>query len=140
MGDVETEPGGAAVPTDGGEADRGEVDGGEGGACWTELEAAIAAVLATVGPGDVLTYGEVAKEAGYPRHARAVGRFLSTHDGYPWWRIVNAVGRLVPGHEREQSAHLVAEGVQVARGHVVGMRRARTPGAAGAGGPQEEGR
>jgi methylated-DNA-protein-cysteine methyltransferase-like protein len=94
---------------------------------FTELEAAIAAVLRSVEPGEVLTYGEVAKEAGYPRHARAVGRFLSTYDGYPWWRIVNAVGRLVPGHEREQSAHLVAEGVKVANGHVVGMRRTRPP-------------
>ena len=101
----------------------------DGAGARSELEEAIAAVLRTVGPGDVLTYGEVAKEAGYPRHARAVGRFLSTHDGYPWWRIVNSVGRLVPGHERDQGARLVAEGVAVARGHVVGMRRSGPRGA-----------
>ena len=34
-----------------------------------------------LGPGDVVTYGEVAAEAGYPGAARAVGRFLATHDG-----------------------------------------------------------
>ena len=33
----------------------------------------------------------------------------------PWWRVVNSVGRLVPGHEREQSAQLRVEGVKVTR-------------------------
>ena len=42
----------------------------------------------------------------------------------PWWRVVNSVGRLVPGNEREQAALLRAEGVTVAQRP--GRRRART--------------
>jgi methylated-DNA-protein-cysteine methyltransferase-like protein len=91
-----------------------------------EFDRAVAGVLASLNAGDVITYGEVALEAGYPRHARAVGRFLATDGGaHPWWRVVNSAGRLVPGNEREQSRHLVAEGVEVVDGHVVGMRRRR---------------
>jgi methylated-DNA-protein-cysteine methyltransferase-like protein len=52
-----------------------------------------------------------------------VGHILATTDEeLPWWRVVNSVGRLVPGHEREQSAQLRAEGVKVSDGRV---RRAR---------------
>ena len=84
-----------------------------------ELEAAVAAVLNGLEPGDVVTYGEVALEAGYPGRARAVGRILSTSGGaYPWWRVVNAAGRLVPGHEEEQARRLVEEGIEVRDGRV----------------------
>ncbi len=80
----------------------------------TELERAIAAVLEALEPGDVVTYGEVAVEAGWPGRSRAVGRLLSRSGGaHPWWRVVNASGRLVPGHEAEQARRLRAEGVEV---------------------------
>jgi methylated-DNA-protein-cysteine methyltransferase-like protein len=80
----------------------------------TVFEEAVARVLSTVGPGEVVTYGEVAAEAGYPGGARAVGRFLADHGGdHPWWRVVTSTGRLVPGHEVAQSARLRAEGVEV---------------------------
>ena len=80
----------------------------------TELERAIAGVLEALQPGDVVTYGEVAVEAGWPGRSRAVGRFLSQSGGaYAWWRVVNASGRLVPGHEAEQTRRLRAEGVEV---------------------------
>lgn len=76
-------------------------------------------LLARVGPGEVTTYGEVAEGAGYPGAARAVGRLLATGDGdLPWWRVVTATGRLVPGHEAEQGRRLRAEGVEVAEGRV----------------------
>jgi methylated-DNA-protein-cysteine methyltransferase related protein len=83
----------------------------------------VARVLGSLEPGDVVTYGEVAAEAGHPRHARAVGRFLATHDGHPWWRVVNAAGRLVPHNVDQHSQLLRAEGVEVRNGHVVGMGR-----------------
>jgi methylated-DNA-protein-cysteine methyltransferase-like protein len=89
----------------------------------TEFQAAIAVVLNALEAGDVMTYGEVCEEAGYPRRARAVGRFLATEEGYPWWRIVNSVGRLVPHNEDRQSQLLRSEGVKVTHGHVAGMRR-----------------
>jgi methylated-DNA-protein-cysteine methyltransferase-like protein len=82
-----------------------------GEAGLTEFEAAVARVLTGLRPGDVVTYGEVADEAGYPGRARAVGRFLAASDGtYPWWRVVTANGRLVPGHEEEHARRLRSEG------------------------------
>jgi methylated-DNA-protein-cysteine methyltransferase related protein len=83
------------------------------------FEAAVAAVLRATGPGDVLTYGEVAAEAGRPGAARAVGRVLSrSGEALPWWRVVTAGGRLVPGHEDEHQRLLRAEGVVVDGGRV----------------------
>lgn len=85
---------------------------------------AVAAVLHALEPGEVVTYGEVAAEAGFPGAARAVGRLLSGSDGaFPWWRVVNAAGRLVPGHEAEHERRLRAEGVAVQNGRVRGLRR-----------------
>ncbi len=80
---------------------------------------AVAAVLGAIGPGDVLTYGEVAAEAGRPGAARAVGTLLRNSDGaFPWWRVVSASGRLAPGHEAEQERLLRCEGVEVCDGRV----------------------
>jgi len=85
---------------------------------------AIAAVLDALRPGEVVTYGEVAAEAGYPGAARAVGGFLARSGGaHPWWRVVTATGRLVPGHEAEHARRLRAEGVEVHDGQVVRPRR-----------------
>lgn len=85
------------------------------------------AVLQSLGPGEVVTYGEVAAEAGFPGAARAVGRVLATTgEDVPWWRVVTSTGRLVPGHEATHEARLRAEGVAVVDGRV-----AATPGPAG---------
>ena len=81
-------------------------------------------VLEAIGPGAVLTYGEVALEAGYPGAARAVGSFLSRGiPDPPWWRVVTSTGRLAPGHERQQGRLLRAEGVTMVNGHVAMARR-----------------
>ena len=86
----------------------------------------VAAVLTRLAPGEVVTYGEVAQEAGYPGAARAVGRLLATSDDeFPWWRVVTAHGRLVPGHEVEHARRLRAEGVEVAGGKVAFRKRRR---------------
>jgi methylated-DNA-protein-cysteine methyltransferase-like protein len=86
----------------------------------TDWERAIAITLDALSPGEVVTYGEIAAQAGRPGAARSVGRYLSTSDGaHPWWRVVTATGRLVPGHEAEQSRRLRAEGVAVTAGRVV---------------------
>lgn len=83
------------------------------------FEVAVARVLDGLGPGDVVTYGEVAAEAGFPGAARAVGRLLAGSDGaFCWWRVVTAAGRLVPGHEDEHARRLRAEGVAVVDGRV----------------------
>jgi len=71
-------------------------------------------VLRSLEPGAVVTYGEVALEAGRPGAARSVGAFLAGSGGsYCWWRVVSASGRLVPGHEAEQARRLRQEGVDV---------------------------
>ena len=71
-------------------------------------------MLHSLEPGEVVTYGEVALEAGRPGAARSVGTFLAGSGGaYPWWRVVSASGRLVPGHEAEQASRLRTEGVPV---------------------------
>jgi methylated-DNA-protein-cysteine methyltransferase-like protein len=79
----------------------------------------VSRVLERLEPGDVVTYGEVAAEAGYPGRARAVGAFLAAHGaGHPWWRVVTSSGRLVPGHEHQHERRLRAEGVAVTNGRV----------------------
>jgi methylated-DNA-protein-cysteine methyltransferase-like protein len=76
--------------------------------------AAVIDVLTRLEPGEVVTYGEVAAQAGRPGAARAVGHILKRSHGLPWWRVVTASGRLVPGAERRQADLLRAEGVPVA--------------------------
>ncbi|HAN34479.1 MAG: DNA methyltransferase [Actinobacteria bacterium] len=81
-------------------------------------------VIRSLREGEVVTYGDIAEVAGYPRMSRLVGRILATtEDDLPWWRVVNAAGRLVPGQELEQAALLRAEGATVTDGRV---RRAPT--------------
>lgn len=80
----------------------------------TDFERRVQAVLNALVPGDLVTYGEVAAEAGYPGAARAVGNLLRRCDGLPWWRVVTSTGRLVPGHEDEQARRLAREGVHLA--------------------------
>jgi methylated-DNA-protein-cysteine methyltransferase-like protein len=71
-------------------------------------------VLRGLRRGDLVTYGEVAAEAGWPGAARAVGTLLARSGGrYPWWRVVTSSGRLVPGHEAEHARRLRAEGFEV---------------------------
>jgi methylated-DNA-protein-cysteine methyltransferase-like protein len=77
------------------------------------------AVIAALAPGEVVSYGDVAAQAGYPGAARAVGAVLRSAEGLPWWRVVMSTGRLAPGKEAEQSRRLRAEGVQVVDGRVV---------------------
>jgi methylated-DNA-protein-cysteine methyltransferase-like protein len=84
-----------------------------------ERDQRIIDVIRSLREGEVVTYGDIADVAGYPKMSRLVGRILAvTDDDLPWWRVVNAAGRLVPGNEREQAALLKSEGVTVLDGHV----------------------
>lgn len=81
-------------------------------------------MLRSLRPGEVVTYGEVAAEAGRPGAARGVGRLLATTDHeVPWWRVVTADGRLVPGNEAEHERRLRAEGLEVRSGRVIRASR-----------------
>jgi methylated-DNA-protein-cysteine methyltransferase related protein len=77
---------------------------------------AVKAVIRDLKRGEVLTYGEVARRAGYPRAARAVGNILATNLGLPWWRVVRANGQLAAHSREEQARRLRREGVTVRDG------------------------
>jgi methylated-DNA-protein-cysteine methyltransferase-like protein len=95
----------------------------------SELSADITAVIAALAPGEVVSYGDVAHDAGKPRAARAVGALLarvwavpsdhSTHVELPWWRVVRGDGRIVTANPARQAALLRSEGVVVRHGRVV---------------------
>jgi alkylated DNA nucleotide flippase Atl1 len=86
---------------------------------------AVRAVIEGLRPGEIVTYGEVALEAGFDGAARAVGTLLAREgSGLPWWRVVTTTGRLVPGSEREHARRLRAEGVEVS-GHPMRVRMAQ---------------
>jgi methylated-DNA-protein-cysteine methyltransferase-like protein len=88
----------------------------------------VEAVVAGLGDGEVVTYGEVAAQAGSPGAARAVGGVLRTTAlALPWWRVVGAGGQLVSPDAQLQAGHLAAEGVVVVDGYVA----TRTGGTAG---------
>jgi methylated-DNA-protein-cysteine methyltransferase related protein len=77
--------------------------------------------LASVGPGQVVSYGDLAAEAGFPGAARAVGAVLAgcrPEERLTWWRVIYSDGRLAPGKERDQSRRLKAEGVETRNGRV----------------------
>jgi len=81
---------------------------------------AVTRIVASLPAGTVVSYGEIAAEAGRPGAARAVGGVLRRSTGLPWWRVVTATGRLVPGLEAEQARRLRAEGVAIRDGRVAG--------------------
>ena len=83
-------------------------------------------VVRRVPRGRVVTYGQVARAAGLPRHARQVGYALAAlreEDAVPWQRVVNARGevsqRKGPDRDRLQRVLLESEGVVFdARGRI----------------------
>lgn len=78
-----------------------------------DFKQAVYCIVAAVPQGKVITYGCVARTAGYPAYHRLVGRVLkgtSAELGLPCHRVVNSQGRLVPGW-KEQKMLLQAEKV-----------------------------
>lgn len=83
-------------------------------------------MIARIPRGRVATYGQIARLAGYRRHARQVGYALAAlpddlHE-LPWHRVINAQGRVSPrarsnAHEYQQ-ALLELEGVVFVAGRV----------------------
>lgn len=85
----------------------------------SDFEDAVHGVIASLEPGEVMSYGEIAAEAGYPGAARAVGNYLRSSEGLPWWRVVPASGRLATNRIHRQGERLRAEGVTVRNGRVI---------------------
>lgn len=62
-----------------------------------ELKERFYTVLAAVPAGKVITYGQLAAQAGMPRKARWAGyllRNLPSNTQLPWHRVVNAQGKV----------------------------------------------
>ncbi|KAB1902939.1 MGMT family protein [Micromonospora sp. WMMD1076] len=79
-----------------------------------EYVEAVLALVERIPPGRVMSYGAVA-DALADRSGRAsprlVGSIMARHGGgVPWHRVVNAAGRMPPGHERKARERLLAEG------------------------------
>ena len=77
-----------------------------------------------VPPGHVVTYGQLAALAGFPRRARAVGRAMrDCPSDVPWHRVVNAQGAIsrrprVSGM-LTQRIRLEQEGIRLRGGRVL---------------------
>ena len=77
--------------------------------------------------GRVATYGIVARLAGRPGAARTVGWALSAlpeDSDVPWWRVINAAGRISLAGEHSavlQRALLLRESVKFAPGDAVNL-------------------
>ena len=78
-------------------------------------------IVSQIPAGMVTTYGYIAALAGWPSHARMVGRTLRYTPGadkLPCHRVVNVVGRTAPGWSRQREL-LEQEGVKFCpNGHV----------------------
>jgi len=88
------------------------------------------AVVRKIPRGRVATYGQVAKLAGQPRHARQVGYALNAlKDGttVPWHRVINSAGRISgradPGWVNLQLRMLENEGIEFGPGDRVSLER-----------------
>jgi len=86
-----------------------------------ELACQILQVVALIPYGKVASYGQIAKLAGLPKHARLVGYVLKHLDALteiPWHRVINAQGKMSRSQvdeagDNSQRLKLMAEGVQI---------------------------
>jgi methylated-DNA-protein-cysteine methyltransferase-like protein len=92
---------------------------------YQEYEEIFYEIVKEIPCGKVASYGMIAKMAGYPRHARAVGRALHQNpcqDEIPCHRVVFGDGRLSPafafGGEGVQKSMLEQEGVKFVNNRV----------------------
>jgi len=77
-------------------------------------------IVAQIPKGKVASYGQVAKMAGFPSHARFVGRVLKQlpkDSSLPWHRVIRSDGNLAFPPEsathKKQRQRLLEENVEV---------------------------
>ncbi len=82
-------------------------------------------IVASIPKGKVATYGQVAKAAGYPSHARFVGatlKKLPKDTSLPWHRVINSQGKISFAENSDayqrQKLRLESEGVVFLKGKV----------------------
>ena len=86
-----------------------------------EFERRVLEIVGELQPGQVVSYGWVAGEAGRPRAARAVGHVLGglADDTRPWWRVVSANGRIISPRPQRQRALLREDGAVIEGDRVI---------------------
>lgn len=89
----------------------------------------VIAIIQSIPPGKVMTYGQIARLAGSPRAARQVVRILhsmSKKYQLPWHRVINSKGHIAIKDDssyQEQMLNLQIEGIEVSLGGVVDLER-----------------
>ena len=91
-----------------------------------ELHRQILEVIVLIPYGKVASYGQIARLAGLPKHARLVGyvlKHLDKESQIPWYRVINLQGRIRVTHIDENGKNiqqdlLEAEGVYLLNGKV----------------------
>lgn len=86
-----------------------------------ELAPMIFQVIAQIPYGRVASYGQIARLAGIPKHARLVGYVLKHMDAdsiLPWYRVINSQGKISLSKLNDQGQNiqaqlLLAEGILV---------------------------
>jgi len=85
-----------------------------------DFEDIIYIAISQVPYGHAVSYGALARSAGFQNHARQVGRLLKNlpkDTQLPWHRVVNAQGKIsLPAQSdgyKEQRARLLSEGVPI---------------------------
>jgi alkylated DNA nucleotide flippase Atl1 len=77
----------------------------------TPYAEAVLDLVATIPPGKVMTYGDIAGIVG--GSALSVGRVMSRYgSGVPWWGVIKAGGFMPPGHEVRAARRLHEERVR----------------------------
>jgi O-6-methylguanine DNA methyltransferase len=99
----------------------------------TPFERRVLTIVSRVPAGRVVTYGDVARLAGRPGAARAVGNIMqqATRPGLPYHRVIAAGGRLGGYSSLSlKRSLLAAEGLTVTPARVVGFAKIRWPASA----------
>ena len=81
-------------------------------------------IVSNIKAGRVMSYGEVARAAGYPRHARMVSKaMVRSPVSLPWYRVVRSNRSLAfdtaSGAYKKQAKLLENEGVILKKGKVI---------------------
>lgn len=89
----------------------------------------VLSVVSRIPAGRVATYGDIARRAGKPGAARAVGNIMRTahRPGLPYHRVIASGGQIggYGGNVQLKISLLVAEGHTVRRRRIAGFSKAR---------------
>ncbi len=95
----------------------------------TPFTAKVIEIIRNIPEGRVMTYGQIAAQAGSPRAARQVVRILhsmSKKHCLPWHRVINAKGQIALQDDEsynEQLLSLEAEGVEIGLNGVIDLKK-----------------